>query len=144
MARLIARKVKQLATTIAAMAIAIVALTAGAEAVSEAQARDAILRDDHFVVADHGSLIDFIAIKMAHQPVILDTSFRIEMAYRQAAMFTAFLHDQNPAAFARLMNAILDGRPFAEAVQTSYGAGLNALWDEFVQCLRNADTTGAN
>jgi hypothetical protein len=31
-------------------------------------------------------------------------------------MFVVFLHDTNPADFARMMNAILDGRPLAEAV----------------------------
>jgi hypothetical protein len=116
----------------------------GAEGVSEAQAREAILDDDHFAVDDHGSLLDFISIRMAHQPVVPDTSFRIEMAYRQSGMFMAFLHDSNPAAFARLMNAILDGRPFAAAVRMSYGADLNALWDQFVRGLKNSDTTGAN
>ena len=102
----------------------------GAEGVSEAQAREAILGDDHFAVDDHGSLVDFISIRMAHQPVIPDTSFRIEMAYRQSGMFTAFLHDSNPAAFARLMKAILDGRPLADAVRPSYGADLHVLWEE--------------
>jgi len=116
----------------------------GAEEVSEAQAREAILGDDHFAVDDHGSLLDFVAIRMAHQPVIPDTSFRTVMAYRQSGMFTAFLRDSNPAAFARLMNALLDGRPFAEAVRASYGADLNALWDQFVRRLENSGTTGAN
>jgi hypothetical protein len=109
----------------------------GAEAVSEAQAREAILGDDHFAVDDHGSLLNFMAIRMAHQPVIPDTSFRTVMAYRQSGMFMAFLRDSNPAAFAHLMDAILDGRPFAEAVRTSYGADLHVLWEEFVSRLKN-------
>jgi hypothetical protein len=38
------------------------------------------------------------------------------MAYRNAELFVAFLHDTNPAGFARMMNAGLDDHPFAEAV----------------------------
>jgi len=108
-----------------------------AEHVSEAQARDAILRGDHIAVRGEGSLLDFINIRMEHQPVVPDTSFRIEMAYRQAGMFTAFLQDSNPPAFTRMMNAIMDGRPFGEAVRASYGADVNALWERFVEELRS-------
>ncbi len=68
----------------------------GAEQVSEAQARDAILRGDHIAVRGEGSLFDFVNIRMVDQPVVPDTSFRIEMAYRQAGMFTAFLHELGP------------------------------------------------
>ena len=115
----------------------------GAEMVSVAHAREAILRGDHYEVRHEGSLFDFVAIKMAHQPVIPDTAFRIELAYRQAAMFTAFLRDTDPPAFARLMRAILDGQPFVAAVRTSYRADLNTLWERFVEELRKAETTGA-
>jgi hypothetical protein len=108
----------------------------GAEAVSEAQAREAILRGDHIAIRGEGALLDFVTIRMEQQPVMPDTAFRIEMAYRQAGMFTAFLHDQNPGAFARMLNAILDARPFREAVQTTYGADVNALWEGFVEGLK--------
>jgi hypothetical protein len=114
----------------------------GAEEVSEAQARAAILRGDHIAVDDHGSPFELISIRMARDPVIPATSFRIEMAYRQAGMLAAFLHDSDPAAFARMMNAILDGRPFAEAVQTSYGADLKALWGRFVEGMKGSESSG--
>jgi hypothetical protein len=39
-------------------------------------------------------------------------------------MFVVFLHDTNPADFARMMSAILDGRPLAEAVGAGYDADL--------------------
>jgi hypothetical protein len=35
-------------------------------------------------------------------------------AYRQAGMFVAYLHDTDVPGFARMMNAILNGRPFVE------------------------------
>ena len=46
------------------------------------------------------------------------------MAYRQAELFVAFLHDTNPAGFARMMNAGLDDYPFAEAVTADYETDL--------------------
>jgi hypothetical protein len=55
------------------------------------------------------------------------------MAYRQAGMFVAFLHDSDPVAFAEMMRAILDGQPFGEAVQAGYRTGLQALWLRFLR-----------
>src|SRR5262245_12664384 len=103
----------------------------GAEGVSEPQARDAIRRGDHIAIASSSSLLNLGAVRFARPPVIPDTSFRIQMAYRQAGLFVAFLQESNPAGFARLMNAILDGRPFGEAVATAYGTDLAILWSRF-------------
>ena len=55
------------------------------------------------------------------------------MAYRQAGLLVTFLRDTNPAGFARMMNAILDGHPLAEAVATGYETDLHTLWLRFVQ-----------
>jgi hypothetical protein len=105
----------------------------GAEEVSVADARDAIRWGDQIAVKSEGSLFDWVAIRMARPPEIPDTSHRIEMAYRQAGMFVALLHDTNTAAFGAMMQAILDGRPFAEAVETGYHTGLEALWLRFAR-----------
>ena len=43
----------------------------------------------------------------------------------------------SPAGFAHMMNAILDGRPFAEAVTTGYDTDLPTLWLRFVQAQRD-------
>jgi hypothetical protein len=59
------------------------------------------------------------------------------MAYRQAGLFVTFLHDTDPVGFARMMNAILDGRPLAEAVATGYETDLPTLWLRFVQAKQN-------
>jgi hypothetical protein len=56
-------------------------------------------------------------------------------------MFVAFLHDTNPAAFDLMMQAVLDGRPFAEAVETGYHTGLERLWLRFLRSA--AQSTGA-
>jgi hypothetical protein len=66
-----------------------------------------------------------------------NASVRIQMAYRQAALFVGFLHDLSPAGFARRMDAILDGHPFAEAVAAGYQTDLDALWMRFLQARRN-------
>ena len=103
----------------------------GAEGVSELQARDAIRRGDHIAIESSNSLLNLAAVKFVQAPEIPDTSFRILMAYRQAGMFVTFLRDTDPVAFARMMNAILDSRPFAEAVTTAYQTDLETLWLRF-------------
>jgi len=109
----------------------------GAEGVSELQARDAIRRGDHIAIESAGSLLNLAAVKFEHPPQVPDTSFRILMAYRQAGLFVTFLHDTDPVGFARMMNAILDGRPLAEAVPTGYETDLPTLWLRFVQAKQN-------
>jgi len=105
----------------------------GAEGVSELQAWDAIRRGDHIAIESSNTLLNLADIKMAMAPKIPDTSFRILMAYRQAGLFVTFLRDTNPVGFSRMMNAILDGRPFAEAVTRGYDTDLHTLWLRFVQ-----------
>jgi hypothetical protein len=105
----------------------------GAEGVSESQARDAIRSGDHIALTSSNSLLNLGAIRYAKSPEIPGTSFRTLMAYRQAGMFVTFLHDTNPAGFARMMDTILDDRSFAEAVTTGYGTDLQALWLRFAQ-----------
>ncbi len=109
----------------------------GAERVSEVQAREAIRSGDHIAVESAGSLLNLAAVKFEQRPEIPNTSFRILMAYRQAGLFVAFLRDTSPAGFARMIAAILDGRPFAEAVTTGYETDLHALWSDFVKATEN-------
>jgi hypothetical protein len=105
----------------------------GAEEVSVADARDAIRWGDQIAVTRQGSLFDWVGVRMERPPQVPDTSFRIQMAYRQAGMFVAFLRDTNPAGFATMMQAILDGRPFADAVEAGYQTDVEALWLRFVR-----------
>jgi hypothetical protein len=60
----------------------------GAEGVSEFQARDAIRRGDHIAIESAGSLLNLAAIKFEQPPEIPSTSFRIQMAYRQAGLLS--------------------------------------------------------
>lgn len=50
---------------------------------------------------------------------------------QQAGMFVTYLHDSDGAAFARMMNAILDGRSFVEAVSVGYHEDIQSLWKKF-------------
>lgn len=108
----------------------------GAEGVTEAQARDAIRRGDHIAVASAGSVLNVgRGITFAVPPEIANPSNRTLMAYRQAGLFVAYLHDSNPQGFSHMMAAVLDGRPFAEAVKMAYEAYLRALWLEFTRAI---------
>jgi hypothetical protein len=57
----------------------------------------------------------------------------VVLAYRQAGMFVTYLHDSDGPAFARMMNDILDGRSFIEAVTVSYHEDIQSLWKRFAQ-----------
>jgi hypothetical protein len=105
----------------------------GAEGVSERQAREAIRRGDHIAVESSGSLLNLAGITYEHPRDTPNSSFRKVMAYRQAGMFVAFMHDTNSAGFVRMMNAILDGRPLAEAVGLGYDTDLPTLWSHFAR-----------
>jgi hypothetical protein len=105
----------------------------GAEGVSELQAWDAMRRGDHIAIESSNSLLNLADVKFAQPPEIPATSFRILMAYRQAGLFVTYLRDSNDVGFSRMMNAILDSRPFAEAVRRGYEIDLPTLWSRFAQ-----------
>jgi hypothetical protein len=46
-------------------------------------------------------------------------------------MFVTYLHDSDGPAFARMMDAILDERPFAEVVAAGYQTDAYTLWQKF-------------
>jgi hypothetical protein len=106
----------------------------GAERVGEAEARDAIRRGERIAMESEGSLLNLAAIKFENPaPDTPDPGARILMGYRQAGLFVTFLRDRDPAGFVRMMAAILDSRPFAEAVTVGYGTDLQTLWTNFVR-----------
>jgi hypothetical protein len=104
----------------------------GAEFVSEAEAREAIRRGDRIAIESEGSWRNLTGIKFEN-PQASPVGSRAMMGYRQAGLFVTFLHDRDPAGFARMMAAVLDGRPFAEAITAGYGTDLQALWAGFVR-----------
>jgi hypothetical protein len=105
----------------------------GAELVDEREARAAIERGEHIGINDTGSFTNLSEIAFERAPARATASHRTVMAYRQAGMFVSFLHDTDTPGFARMMNAILDGRPFVEAVDTGYRQDVQSLWQKFAQ-----------
>jgi hypothetical protein len=103
----------------------------GAEMVSEMQAMAAIQRGDHIAIAGSGSLFEISGVKFEYEQPY--SAFRFELAYRQAGIFVSYLRDTNAPGFARMINAILDGRQFEEAVAAAYQENLQSLWLRFMQ-----------
>jgi hypothetical protein len=103
----------------------------GAESVSEAEAREAIRQGDRIVIeSETGENPGLTFEKPPEIPVTLP---RIRMAYRQAGLFVGWLHGRDAAGFARMMAAVLDGRPLPDAVAAGYGTDLQTLWSDFVR-----------
>jgi hypothetical protein len=105
----------------------------GAEFVSEREARAAIERGETITIDDAASFSNLSEIRFERAPARATASDRTVMAYRQAGMFVSFLHDTDTPGFARMMNAILDGRPFLEAVDTGYHQDVQSLWQKFAE-----------
>jgi hypothetical protein len=104
----------------------------GAELVDEQEARAAIERGETIAIDDTQSLSTLLAgIRFDRAPARATPSHRTVMAYRQAGMFVAYLHDSDAPGFARMMNAILDRRPFVEAVEAGYHRDVQSLWQKF-------------
>jgi hypothetical protein len=103
----------------------------GAEFVDEQEARAAIERGVTIAIEDAGSFKNLAEIRFERAPARATASHRTVMAYRQAGMFVSFLHDTDTPGFARMMNAILDGRPFVEALDTGYHQDVQSLWQKF-------------
>jgi hypothetical protein len=105
----------------------------GAEFVSEPEARAAIRNGEHIAIENAGSYWNLSEIRFERAPPRATPSHRTVLAYRQAGMFIAWLHDFDAPGFARMMDAILDGRPFAEAVAEGYHQDIRSLWQKFAE-----------
>jgi hypothetical protein len=103
----------------------------GAEFVSEQEARAAIDRGAHIAIDDTASLGNLVEVRFEGAPPPATPSHLIVLAHRQAGMFVTYLHDFDGPSFARMMNAILDGRPFVEAVSVGYREDVHSLWQKF-------------
>jgi Peptidase MA superfamily len=104
----------------------------GAEFVSEEEARAAIKRGESIIIDDTGSWSTLVEVRFERAPPATPSHLTL-LAYRQAGMFVAYLHESDAPGFARMMNAILDGGPFAEAVTVGYRQDVHSLWQKFVQ-----------
>jgi hypothetical protein len=106
----------------------------GAELVSEEEARAAIERGEQIAIDDVGSLQNLVDIRFDRAPAKTTPSwYPVVLAYRQAGMFVNYLRESDGPAFDRMMNAILDGRAFAEAVNVGYHDEVRSLWQKFIK-----------
>jgi hypothetical protein len=105
----------------------------GAEAASEEEARAAIKQGERIDIGNAGSLRNLIEFRLEKAPANKPDWYPIVMAYRQAGMFVTYLRDKDAAAFNLMMNAMLDGRPLADAVAAGYRTDTPSLWLSFVQ-----------
>lgn len=105
----------------------------GAELVGEEEARAAIQRGEQIVIDDAGSLKNLVGVRLERAPATKPAWYPVVLAYREAGMFVTYLRELDGPAFDRMMNAILDGRAFAEVVSVGYHDDVRSLWQKFVK-----------
>lgn len=105
----------------------------GAELVSEDEARSAIQRGEKIIIDDAGSLSKWAAVRLEKEPENKPPWYPVVLAYQEAGMFVNYLREADRPAFDRMMNAILDDHPFAEAVTIGYHENLQSLWQKFIK-----------
>jgi hypothetical protein len=115
--------------------LAVMASDGGAaESVGEREAAEAI-RKGYGVILDATPWSNFMAIPFAAEPPCDKgcdlRSFRQRMAYRQAALFVAWLRKSDPDGFSRLMRALEGGESFGEAFKAALGGTPWERWKDF-------------
>jgi hypothetical protein len=104
----------------------------GAELVGEEEARTAIERGEQIIIEDSGSVQNLTEVRLEKVAPNKPAWYPVVLAYREAGMFVKYLRERDPPGFDRMMNGILDGRPFAEAVSVGYHDGVRSLWQKFI------------
>ena len=105
----------------------------GAEFVSEDEARAAMRRGETIVINDAGGLSKWVDVPLEKEPENRPPWYPVVLAYREAGMFVSYLRESDGPAFDRMMNAILDDHPFAEAVTLGYHDNVQSLWERFAK-----------
>jgi hypothetical protein len=99
----------------------------GAEGVSEADARRAILEGRTFS-PDSGGVFQ--------RRYGVDFGLPEHLFYRQAALFLDFLDGLDRTAFVKLIDLVEHGESLEQAFQASFGTGIQTLWARFRTSLR--------
>lgn len=96
----------------------------GAETVTAQAASESLARGKHFVPEEsQWALFPRTAASYKLSP---------HMYYRQAELFVGYLRESDPEAFQEMLRAIAAKAVFAQALQSSYGKPLYALWQDFL------------
>ena len=113
----------------------------GAEGVSDDDARRA-LRAGVRVILDDSAWTDFAAIRFEREPDCAAPcdlwTFRQRLAFRQAALFIAWLRAQKPEAFRRLLRDLEHGLDFETAYAIHFDGAPNKDWARFIEELAKA------
>jgi hypothetical protein len=104
----------------------------GAELVSEEEALAAIRRGEKIVIDEAGSMKSLGDVRLERAPANKPAWYPVVLAYREAGMFVTYLRESDGPAFDHMMNAILDGSGFAEAMTIGYHDDVQSLWQKFV------------
>ncbi len=107
-----------------------VANGAGAETVSRQQAIAAILEGHSLIPNKEGSLL------FPHNAARFNLP--VHMFYRQAALFTEWLHDHDPATFRTMLQQLGQHASLDTAMQSSFGFGVDQAWQDYRHTLRAA------
>lgn len=112
----------------------------GAEGVDDTVAAEAIRKGQAIVVKSDGLWIDFDAIPFDVEPPRdaaqeNNVTPRQRLAYRQAAMFVAWLRERDPQAFAQFLRRIADGESFRESFHVSFTTNPEERWRDFAASL---------
>jgi len=105
----------------------------GAEFVSDDEARSAIQRGEKIVIDDAGGLSKLTDVPLEKEPENKPPWYPVVLAYREAGMFVTYLRESDGPGFDRMMNTILDGHPFKEALTAGYHDDARSLWDKFTK-----------
>lgn len=123
--------------------LAVMVSGGGAELVSEDAARAAMQRGETIVINDAGGLSKWVDVPLEKQPQNRPPWYPVVLAYREAGMFVDYLRESDGPGFDRMMSAILDDRPFTEAVTVGYHDDVRSLWQKFIgQGLRGPSGSG--
>jgi hypothetical protein len=105
----------------------------GAELVSEEEARAAIRRGKQIVIDEAGSLQNpGGSLRVDRAPADKPPWYPVVLAYRETGMFVTYLRESDRPAFDRTMDAIFDGRTFAQAETIGYHDDARSLWQKFI------------
>ncbi|HEY2514115.1 MAG TPA: hypothetical protein VGI39_24780 [Polyangiaceae bacterium] len=107
---------------------ALVSDGAGAESVSEEEARRAIVEGRVFLPEGDASLV--------HTRLPSDYGLAPHLFYREAAMFLGDLSGRDPDRWRRLLWSVEEGRPLGASFLAVYGETLDSSWSRFVSKLK--------
>jgi hypothetical protein len=105
----------------------------GAELVNGNEARAAIQRGEKIVIDEASSLSKSTEVRLEKEPENRPPWYPVVLTYREAGMFVNYLRESDRPGFDRMLNAILDDRPFTEAVTIGYHDNVRSLWEKFIK-----------